>query len=612
MCGISGCIIDKHIGNNQSIKDTLNLMKRRGPDNQGFFQNFINKKQITLLHSRLNIIDIKPRSNQPFTRDEYTIIFNGEIYNYIELRKELKKKNYSFETNSDTEVLLKSYIEYGEKCVQLFIGMWAFAIWDNKKKKLFISRDFFGEKPLYYHLSPIGFFFGSEIKFIKSLSQISFKINEEHIHNNLFNGYKSLFKSNQTFYENIFLLENSTNITIDLNLNFVKKKYWIPKLNIDHKINKVEAANEIKKLLKRSLNFRMRSDVPIAFCLSGGVDSALLASIAKKQLNKNISTFSIIDQDPRYNEKENINAIIKDLGCKKNFIFIEKYKDNFFSRMQELTKYHDGPISTISYYIHSFLSQEISNNHFKVAISGTGADEIFTGYYDHFLLHFESIYKKKSFEENLYYWYKFVSPIIRNSSLKNPFTYIIDKNDRDIVYEKNFNIKRYSNKYFRSFFTEKKYCKELLRNRMLNELFNEVVPVILKHDDMNSMYYSIENRSPYLDKDLLNFSLKIPTELLINEGYQKSLLRDASRGILSDKIRLDRSKKGFNSSISSVVNLNNKNTIDKIFNTKSPINEFINLKKVKKDINFNSIPNHYSKLIFSIITTNMFLEENNY
>jgi asparagine synthase (glutamine-hydrolysing) len=145
-----------------------------------------------------------------------------------------------------------------------------------------------------------------------------------------------------------------------------------------------------------------------------------------------------------------------------------------------------------------------------------------------------------------------------------------------------------------------------------NELFNEVVPVILKHDDMNSMYYSIENRSPYLDKDLLNFSLKIPTELLINEGYQKSLLRDASRGILSDKIRLDRSKKGFNSSISSVVNLNNKNTIDKIFNTKSPINEFINLKKVKKDINFNSIPNHYSKLIFSIITTNIFLEENNY
>ena len=169
MCGISGCIIDKHIGNNQSIKDTLILMKRRGPDNQGFFQKFINKKQITLLHSRLNIIDIKPRSNQPFTRDEYTIIFNGEIYNYIELRKELKKKNYSFETNSDTEVLLKSYIEYGEKCVELFIGMWAFAIWDNKKKKLFISRDFFGEKPLYYHLSPIGFFLANVFLIFLSL-----------------------------------------------------------------------------------------------------------------------------------------------------------------------------------------------------------------------------------------------------------------------------------------------------------------------------------------------------------------------------------------------------------------------------------------------------------
>ena len=612
MCGISGYIVSKQIVNNSSIRNTLNLMKRRGPDNQGFFQNFENKKEVTLLHSRLNIIDIKQRSNQPFTSEEYTIIFNGEIYNYIELRKELRKKNYQFRTNSDTEVLLKSYIEYGEKCVQHFIGMWAFAIWDNKRKKLFISRDFFGEKPLYYFLSSGGFFFGSEIKFIKSLSKISFKINNDQIQKNLFCGYKSLFKTNQTFYKKIFTLENSTSMTVDLNLKLTKKKYWKPIFDVEHKINKVDATNELNRLLKKSLNFRMRSDVPIAFCLSGGIDSALLASTAKKKLDKKISTFSIIDNDTRYNEKNNIQSVVDDLKCKKDFIYLRNNKNFFFSRIKKLTNYHDGPIATLSYYIHSFLSEKISNKNFKVAISGTGADEIFTGYYDHFLLHLEATYKQKNFKKHLDNWNKYVNPLIRNPSLKNPLTYINDKNNRDNIFEKNFKINRFSNKNYKNSFTEKNYCRELLRNRMLNELFNEVVPVILKHDDLNSMYHSIENRSPYLDKEILNFALKLPPEMLINDGYQKKILRDASSGILLDKVRLDRSKKGFNSSISSVVDLDNKKIVNKIFDKNSPINEFVNLTKLKDNINFRSIPNHYSKLIFSIITTNIFLEENNF
>jgi asparagine synthase (glutamine-hydrolysing) len=151
-----------------------------------------------------------------------------------------------------------------------------------------------------------------------------------------------------------------------------------------------------------------------------------------------------------------------------------------------------------------------------------------------------------------------------------------------------------------------------MRKRMLNELFNEVVPVILKHDDLNSMYNSIENRSPYLDRDILNFALTLPPNMLINMGYQKKILRDASKGILADNIRLDRHKKGFNASISSLIDIKSKRIIDKIFNKKNPVNEFINLNKLKKEINFNSIPNHYSKLIFSIISTNVFLKDNNY
>tara|TARA_B100000780_G_scaffold278832_1_gene253906 strand:+ start:264 stop:2102 length:1839 start_codon:yes stop_codon:yes gene_type:complete len=612
MCGISGSIIKEKSENSAFIKKTLFLMKRRGPDNQSFFKKKQSNKSVNLLHSRLNIIDIQSRSNQPMTIGEYTLVFNGEIYNYIELKKKLKKKNHTFKTDSDTEVLLKAYIEYGEKCVDHFIGMWAFAIWDNIKKKLFLSRDIFGEKPLYYFLSNDGFFFGSEIKFIKSLSDKNFKINKAHISKNLFCGYKSLFKNNETFFEKIYSLESSTNMTIDLNLNFVKKKYWSPKLKIENDLDEKMASREIKNLLQKSLNLRMRSDVPIAFCLSGGIDSTFLASLAYKKLNKEISTFSIIDQEPNYNENENIKLVIKDLKSKNKKIFLKNEKFFFFQRLKELTSYHDGPIATLSYYIHSFLSEEISKKGYKVAISGTGADEIFTGYYDHYLLHLQSTYKLKSFKKNLENWQKYISPYIRNPYLKDPYIYIRDKKNRNNVFETNLGINTFSKFKNKLNFTEKEYSSNLLRNRMLNELFHEVVPVLLKHDDLNSMFFSIENRSPYLDKELVEFSLKIPTEILIKNGYQKRLLRESSKNILLDKIRLDRQKKGFNTSINSVLDLNNKRNINKIFNKNNPINDFVDLKKFRENLDIKSIPNHYSKLLFSIITTNLFLEENNY
>ena len=145
---------------------------------------------------------------------------------------------------------------------------------------------------------------------------------------------------------------------------------------------------------------------------------------------------------------------------------------------------------------------------------------------------------------------------------------------------------------------------------MCNELFHESVPIMLKHDDLNSMFYSVENRSPYLDRNLLNFAYSIPPHLLISDGYQKKILRDAGKNILIDEIRLDRQKKGFNASINSVLNLNDKIIFKKVFDNNSPISEFINLDLLKKNINLKSIPNHYSKLIFSLISTNIFLKEN--
>lgn len=611
MCGISGYISKANFIADNGIERTLELMKRRGPDSKNFFKKSYNSKQLALLHSRLNIIDLNVRANQPYYDENFIIVFNGEIYNYLEIKSKLENKNYKFKTNSDTEVLIKSFQEYGEKCVDYFIGMWAFAIWDIKKKQLFISRDPFGEKPLFYYLDENGFFFGSEIKFIRSLCKKNFKINKNQIQKNIFLGYKSLNKFNSTFYQNIISLESSSNILIDLDLNLIKKKYWKPKLNIDQNMSVVDAVNGVKKKLIKSLELRMRSDVPIAFCLSGGVDSSLLASHAKKTFDKEISTFSIIDKDPRYDEYENIKHIIDDLKCKHELIKIDNTENIFFDRLRMLTEYHDGPIATLSYYVHSFLSENISKNGYRVAISGTGADELFTGYYDHFLLHFEALKGTKYLNSNIASWTKFILPKIRNPYLQNSNLYIEDPDNRDLVYEKNLGVSQYSINTFDQKFTEENYCDELLRKRMMNELFHEVVPVILKHDDLNSMHYSVENRSPYLDRDLLEFTLTIPPHLLIANGLQKKILRDSGEGVLSDKVRLPKQKKGFNASINSVINLNNSDNLDFIFDTSSPIAEYVDLVKLRNDLNVKSIPNHLSKLIFSIISTNFFLESNN-
>ncbi len=610
MCGISGYISERQLIRKNSLIDTIKLMKSRGPD----FDNYITKdyksKKLALLHTRLNIIDLNDRSNQPFIDGNLILIFNGEIYNFLEIKEKLKDK-YEFRTNSDTEVLMKAFMEYGENCVDHFIGMWAFAIWDERKKELFLSRDPFGEKPLYYFLNKKGFFFGSEIKYIRSLCEEEFTKNKRLIKKHLFLGYKSLNKDNETYFDRIYSLENSSNLTINLDLKFKKKKYWQPKIEIKKNLSEHDATEGVKFHLINSLKYRMRADVPLAFCLSGGVDSTSLVSIARKEFNQNVSTFSIIDRDERYNEEENINIINKELNCESNLIRIDKNKNLFLERMTQLVKQHDGPIATISYFVHSFLSEKIAKQGFKVSISGTGADEIFTGYYDHYLLHLEAIKNTNCFNKNLEDWKKFIFPLLRNENLKNPFHYINNRHDRRLVYEDNFNLINYSQSNFEKNFEEEFYCEELLRNRMLNELFHEVVPVILKHDDLNSMNYSIENRSPYLDRDLIEFSLSIPPNYLIENGYQKKILREAMNGVLNDKIRLNRQKKGFNASINSILDLENLENIDYIFDKRSPLSEFVNLDKFKNDLDRKVIPNHFSKFIFSLLGTKMFLENNN-
>ena len=618
MCGIDGYITKKKYSNflfREASKNLKKLMKRRGPNQQGSFEYNSSNCSINLFSSRLSIIDLDNRSNQPFKSNDLILIFNGEIYNYLEIREYLKKKQIKFNTNSDTEVLLKSYKFWGEKCVEYFDGMWAFCIYDYKKSKIFLSRDNFGEKPLFYYFENQNFIFGSEIKFIHEILKKNKKkeINFKKVNDYICKGYKSLNKNNETFFKNILEVDQGSNVILKLDNFKINKKNYLNRTKLtNQKISSDKSENifEVKKLLIESMKLRLRSDVPISFCLSGGVDSSSLVSLCYKYFNLKPKCFSIIDQDKRYNEKYKIDVLKKDLDCDVSYISLKRErKENFISNLKKLIHYHDAPISTISYYIHSKISKKAGESGYKVIFSGTGADEIFTGYYDHFLLYLNEIRNKKYYNHEVISWKKYIKPLARTKYLQNPKLFLKNPKFRKHIYfEKNF-VKKFLNSFEDYNFKEKYYSTNLLKNRMLNELFHESVPVILKEDDLNSMYNSIENRSPFLSKKLVKYCLSIKNNNYISNSYSKNILRSSMEGILHNDIRLDRKKIGFNSNLKSISNFN-QNDLYHYLNESNEIKSIINLKEIKK-IKFNKeISNSTSKLLFSFINLKIFFDIN--
>ncbi len=609
MCGISGFIGSKNI-TKKNINLTLNSMKNRGPDKQDYFHRKIDKKrQIYLLHSRLSIIDLKDRSHQPFFLGSYILIFNGEIYNYLELKEKIKKI-VDFKTKSDTEVILHYFKLYGPKCFDHFEGMWSLAIFDTKKNKLVLSRDRFGEKPLYIMKKKEGIYFGSEIKYIKKLSDTKkFKVNFEKINYFLQFGYKSIYKNNDSFFKNIYQIKSSSFLEIDKNLKTKSSIYWRYNKKINNKLTLKKTISTAKNLFTNSLKLRLRSDVPIALCLSGGIDSSTIASLAKKKINKKLETFSIIDdKDFRYNESKNIKHLIKRLNLKNNYIYSSKKLS--FDRLRKQIEYHDAPVFTITNYLQNFLAEKISKKRYKVVISGSGADEIFSGYYDHHLMYLYEVRKnKKLFNTHLNSWKKYILPNIRNKYFRNQKLFFNNKNERSYIYDHNIELRKYFVKPLINNFKEKKFSKSLLRNRMLNETFFENIPIFNHSEDLNFMQYSVENRSPFLSRQLFEFMNTVPIKYLMQKGFAKFILREIGKNCVPSKIRLDRKKRGFNSSIKSIINIKSKKFV-KFINKNSKIYDIVNKKEFLKGLKNLNNENYLSKFIFSFISVKIFLEKN--
>ena len=607
MCGIAGYAGTRTL-DPARIERCLRLMHHRGPDAAGH-RSFTNAagRNVYLLSARLDIIDLDERSNQPLRVGSKWISYNGELYNYVEVRAHLQARGARLATASDTEVLLAGLDEYGDEALDRYEGMWAFAAYDEAAGTLLLSRDRFGEKPLYLFRDETGLYWGSEPKFIAELRGEPFRPDLDHLYRYLVNGYKALYKQERTFFEGLRELPAATSLRIALDGSEEPGSYWTPDVRPDERLGYEEAVAEIRKRAIRSMEMRLRADVPLAFCMSGGVDSVSLISVAKRVFDYDVHAFTILNEDERYEEREMIDHTVGALGLRHTAIPLRT--QGFIPNLRRLVRCHDAPVYTITYYAHWLLMESIAEHGYRISVSGTAADELFTGYYDHHLAYLAEVRDEEAVHAPaLAAWREHVRPLVRNPYLSDPDLFVRDPGERDYIYLNSDEFAGYLTNGWREDFSEHRFTGNLLRNRMLNELFHEAVPVILHEDDLNAMFFSVENRSPYLDRSLFEAAYRIPTRHLVRDGRAKSVLRDAMRGIAPDPVLDNRRKVGFNAPIFSFLDVRDPETRGYLLE-QSPIFEHVRRERIESLLAKDFLPNSESKFLFNFLNAKIFLEE---
>ena len=607
MCGIAGYFGLQPIDASR-VDRCLALMHRRGPDHRAsrHFQDRTGH-HVYLLHSRLKIIDLEERANQPFRVGSKWIIYNGELYNYLELRNELSAKGHSFVTESDTEVLLRVIDHFGWKGLDRCEGMWAFALYDEADGSLLLSRDRFGEKPLYLVKDASGLYFGSEVKFLTALLGHKLEVNLNHLYRYLINGYKALYKDQHSFFKGLSELPAASILRIDAGGSKSPTAYWKGVFEPDKAMSYPQSVAGARERLIRAVELRLRADVPLAFCMSGGIDSNSLIGIAKKVFHYDVHGFTILNSDARYEEQDMVDHAVKEFGIRHTGVPVDPR--DFLPKLRTLVRQHDAPVYTITYFAQWLLMECIADQGYRISVSGTAADELFSGYYDHHLAYlYEVRDDRRLYEASVSAWRDKVRPLVRNPFLKNPDAFFEEPGLRAHIFLDAEEFAKFLTVPWQEPFHENCLTDSLLRNRMLNELFHEAVPVILHEDDLNAMYFSIENRSPFLDRELFEFCYRIPSRHLIRNGFGKAVLRDAMRGIVPDLVLDNPRKVGFNAPILSFLDLKDPEVRSYVLD-KSGIFEHVRREKIEALLAQPDLPNSQSKFLFYFLSSKMFLEE---
>lgn len=561
MCGILG-ITGKNVKKytDENLNSALNSLSKRGPDDKG-----IEKFDDCILgQTRLSIIDLSS-GHQPMkdNQKKLTITFNGEIYNYRELKKELENRGHIFSTNSDTEVILKSYIEYGANCLEKFEGMFAFAIWDEEKKQIFIARDRFGKKPFYYAFDDENFIFASEIKALFSLGKIKGEIDFEAIDNFMRLLYIPPYK---TIYKNIHTLKPA-HYSIIKNINKIETyNYWkLEKKEIN--VSYDEAKEKIENLLEKSVKKRMLADVEVGSMLSGGIDSTLISYLAQQQTSKKLKTFSVGFEN-FINELPFAKEAADKIKSDHNELLMSV---NIANELKKVCEYLDEPnadAAIIPTYLISKLAREKNT---KVLLSGDGADELFLGY-GWYIKHWNIGLKHKIENFNLF-------PKQFRDYLEN-VTYI-NKKERKQLWEN----KKFSNSDIITDYSNKEKITDLNKINLYD--LNMYLPGdLLSKIDRASMMTSVETRAPFLDKELVEYVYNIPVQYKTDKKNGKIILKDILEEIMPKEF-VHRRKQGFGPPINNW--LEKKEMKELIHNSfiknEADIYSFLNKKYVQKFIN---------------------------
>jgi asparagine synthase (glutamine-hydrolysing) len=608
MCGIAGYVGTRRI-DDLAVRTCVAALQQRGPDDDGVKRFEISAdRQVCLINRRLRIIDLDARSRQPFEYDGRWLTYNGELYNYVEVKRELAARGAAFHTSSDTEVLAAAIAIDGRRALDHCEGMWAFAVYDERERSLLLCRDRFGEKPLYLYRDATGLYFASETRALRTLVGRALRPNYAQLTRYLVNGYKSLYKSGETFLDGVTELPAGSWLQIDRHGRETAGRYWTPSIEPDPDMQYGDAVTGTRAHLEKSVSIRLRADVPLAFCLSGGVDSNAIAAIAKEVCGYDVHGFTVVDPDPRYNEGDLATAAARALGIRHTRL--EVTPRNFLEDLREQVKYHDAPVATISYFIHGQLMQRIAEGGYRVSVSGTGADELFSGYYDHHLFYLAALQGDATrLAEARREWETHIKPMVRNPFLTDPDRFVKTPSFRDHIYLDAEAFAGFLRTPWTEPFVEQSYTAvDGLRNRMLNEMFAESVPVILHEDDLNAMFHSIENRSPFLDRSLFEFAASIPTRHLIQRGFAKAVLRDAVRDIVPAAIVDNRRKIGFNASIGSLLETGPGPVRDELLSD-SPIFTLVRRDAIAALLDQRELPNSQSKFLFYFINARLFLEQ---
>jgi asparagine synthase (glutamine-hydrolysing) len=578
MCGITGLINKGNLPFDQNLLYKVNnKIKHRGPDGDGFYIY----KNLGLGHRRLAIIDLTESGRQPMTlNDRYFITYNGEVYNYIEIRLELIKAGITFNTATDTEVILKAYEFWGENCVNHFNGMWAFAIFDKQKETIFISRDRFGVKPLYYINTPDKFAFGSEIK---QMLEFGIKpiVNKQILSDYFCIGYSNY--SNETFFENIFQLEPGCNLIISI--NDVEPKiirYYELKINEEVKqLCEKDAIELYISNLNDSIKLRLRSDVVVGSCLSGGLDSSYISSYAGKLNNqKNKVPFKTITAGSIQSDNDE-SVYAKEVADYSNLDWYLSKPDtnDFIETLDKVIEIQEEPFGGPSIVMQYYVFKMAKENNCIVMLDGQGGDETLLGYERYY----SSLYKTLNFFQKI----KCLFSASKNSKLK--FLELI----KYIFYFNNFSIRRkvllnkasYLKIEFKSLFNNKLLRKIVdsnknIYNLQLFEIQNHQLRTLLAYEDKNSMAFSIETRLPFLDYRAVEVAVSINCNHKINNGWTKYPLRisGTNNNVLPPGIAWRKNKIGFEAP--SKIWLSQKKDNIKLFESSNFLNNFIDFNKI--------------------------------